>query len=163
MLWSKDSIESEWTKNEATVAAERNVLVPALLDDVRIPLEFRRKQTANLIDWNGDISHDGFKALCEGIAGRIGAPPGTGPTQGLPPPPPPPRWPWLIASGWRTWAAAAAVAVAATTAGALVERPATPIDQKLPPNATTTEAAGPNSAAPPGGGLEVAPGETWAA
>ena len=74
VLWSKDSIESEWTKNEATVAAERNVLVPALLDDVRIPLEFRRKQTANLIDWDGDASHEGFQALCEGIAGRIGAP-----------------------------------------------------------------------------------------
>ena len=156
VLWSKDSIESEWTKNEATVAAERNVLVPALLDDVRIPLEFRRKQTANLIDWNGDVSHDGFKALCEGIAGRIGAPPGTGPTQGLPPPPPP-RWPWLIASGWRTWAAAAAVAVAATTAGALwwnagdADRPEAPAERD------TTKPPVPNSAAPPGGGLEVAP------
>ena len=77
VLWSKDSIESEWTKNEATAAAERNVLVPALLDDVRIPLEFRRKQTANLIDWDGDASHEGFQALCEGIAGRIGAPSAT--------------------------------------------------------------------------------------
>ena len=63
VLWSKDSIESEWTKNEATAAAERNVLVPALLDDVRIPLEFRRKQTANLIGWHGEASHEGFQAL----------------------------------------------------------------------------------------------------
>ena len=88
VLWSKDSIESEWTKNEATVAAERNVLVPALLDDVRIPLEFRRKQTANLIGWDGDASHEGFQALCEGIAGKIGAPSATMQTHVLPPPPP---------------------------------------------------------------------------
>ena len=147
VLWSKDSIESEWTKNEATVAAERNVLVPALLDDVRIPLEFRRKQTANLIDWDGDASHEGFQALCEGIAGRIGAPSATTPTHVLPPPPPPRRWP--IASGWRTWTAAAAVAVAVATAGALwwtgdgADRPEAPAQR----DATTT--AG-NAAAPLG-------------
>ena len=152
VLWSKDSIESEWTKNEATVAAERNVLVPALLDDVRIPLEFRRKQTANLIDWNGDASHEGFQALCEGIAGRIGAPSLTTQTNVLPPPPPHRRWP--IASGWRTWTAAAAVAVAATTAGALwwtgdgADQPgaAAPRDATPKPAAATTAA----------GGLEVA-------
>ena len=100
------------------MAAERNVLVPALLDDVRIPLEFRRKQTANLIDWDGDASHEGFQALCEGIAGRIGAPSLATQTTVLPPPTPPHRR-WPIASGWRIWTAAAAVAVAATTAGAL--------------------------------------------
>ena len=152
VLWSKDSIESEWTKNEATVAAERNVLVPALLDDVRIPLEFRRKQTANLIDWDGDASHEGFQALCEGIAGRIGAPSLTTQTNVLPPPPPHRRWP--IASGWRTWTAAAAVAVAATTAGALwwtgdgADQPgaAAPRDATPKPAAATTAA----------GGLEVA-------
>ena len=113
VLWSKDSIESEWTKNEATAAAERNVLVPALLDDVRIPLEFRRKQTANLIDWDGDASHEGFQALCEGIAGRIGAPAVTKTTQV---PPPPPHRPWSIPAKWRTWAAAAAAGAVAITA-----------------------------------------------
>ncbi len=117
VLWSKDSIESEWTKNEATAAAERNVLVPALLDDVRIPLEFRRKQTANLIGWDGDASHEGFQALCEGIAGRIGAPSATRHDSGSSAAASSSSWP--IASGWRTWTAAAAVAVAGTTAGAL--------------------------------------------
>jgi TIR domain len=154
VLWSKDSIESEWTKNEATAAAERNVLVPALLDDVRIPLEFRRKQTANLIDWDGEASHEGFQALCEGVAGRIGPPSGTGPTQVLPPPPPP-RWP--IASGWRTWTAAAAVAVAATTAAALWWNAGDADRPRAPAERDTTKPPVPNPAAPPGGGLEVAP------
>src|SRR5579864_8974197 len=54
VLWSKNSISSEWVKNEAASAAEREVLVPALIDDVKPPLEFRRKQTANLIGWDHD-------------------------------------------------------------------------------------------------------------
>jgi len=79
VLWSKESIASEWVRNEAAVAAERGVLVPALLDTVKLPLEFRRKQAADLIGWDGDPSHGGFQALCDGIAtkatpGNRGAP-----------------------------------------------------------------------------------------
>jgi hypothetical protein len=40
VLWSKHSIESEWVKNEASVAAERGILVPALIDEVILPLDF---------------------------------------------------------------------------------------------------------------------------
>jgi hypothetical protein len=74
VLWSKYSISSEWVKNEAASAAERGKLVPALIDDVRMPLEFRRKQTANLIGWEQDPSDPGFQALCGGIAAAAGLP-----------------------------------------------------------------------------------------
>jgi hypothetical protein len=67
VLWSRASIASEWVKNEAAVAAQRRVLVPALLDDVKIPLEFRRKQTADLIGWEGDPSHVGLLALFDAL------------------------------------------------------------------------------------------------
>lgn len=75
VLWSKHSIASEWVKNEAAVASERGVLVPAIIESVKLPLEFRGKQTANLIEWMGQPSHSGFQALCEGIATRIGGVP----------------------------------------------------------------------------------------
>lgn len=75
VLWSRHSIASEWVKNEAAAASERGVLVPAMIDNVKLPLEFRRKQTAELVDWKGDPSHSGFQALCEGIATMNGAPP----------------------------------------------------------------------------------------
>jgi hypothetical protein len=68
VLWSKDSIFSEWVKNEAAVAAERGVLVPVLIDNIKLPLEFRRKQTADLVGWDGTPSHEGFQALCDGVA-----------------------------------------------------------------------------------------------
>ena len=74
VLWSKDSISSEWVKNEAAVAAERGVLIPALIENVKLPLEFRRKQTADLIGWDGNPSHSGFRAVCEGIATALGSP-----------------------------------------------------------------------------------------
>jgi hypothetical protein len=72
VLWSKDSINSEWVRNEAAVAAERGVLVPALIDPVKLPLEFRRRQTLDLIDWDGDPAHEGFRALCDAM--EIGSP-----------------------------------------------------------------------------------------
>jgi hypothetical protein len=68
VLWSRHSITSEWVKNEAAVAAERGMLVPALIDEVKPPLPFRFKQTADLVTWNENPSHEGFQALCEGIA-----------------------------------------------------------------------------------------------
>src|SRR4029078_11381069 len=75
VLWSKYSIASEWVRNEAALAAERGVLVPARLERVQPPLEFRRKQTADLANWNGEPSHSGFQAVCEGVASVLGSAP----------------------------------------------------------------------------------------
>ncbi len=72
VLWSKHSISSEWVKNEAALAVERGMLVPALIDSVILPLEFRRKQTANLVGWNGNSMHEGFQSLCDGVAAKAG-------------------------------------------------------------------------------------------
>jgi len=74
VLWSNHSITSEWVKNEATAASERGVLVPALIDKVKPPLEFRRKQTADLVDWDGDPLNEGFQLLCDGVAATTSIP-----------------------------------------------------------------------------------------
>jgi TIR domain-containing protein len=74
VLWSAHSITSEWVKNEAAVASERGVLVPARIEDVKLPLEFRRRQAANLVGWNGEGTHRGFEALCQGVAAVIAGP-----------------------------------------------------------------------------------------
>ncbi|MES2841276.1 MAG: toll/interleukin-1 receptor domain-containing protein [Pseudomonadota bacterium] len=68
VLWSVNSVASEWVKNEAAAASERGVLVPALIDNVKLPLEFRRKQAADLLGWQGNELHPGFQALCQGVA-----------------------------------------------------------------------------------------------
>ena len=54
VLWSAESAKSRWVRTEASVAAERGTLVPALIEPVAIPLEFRRLQAADLTNWHGD-------------------------------------------------------------------------------------------------------------
>lgn len=95
VLWSEASIGSEWVKNEAAVAAQRGVLIPVLLDKVKIPLEFRRKQTADLIGWNGDPTHSGLQALFEALEGG---------SQGSTAPAPAtrPKWPVPHSYAWMT-------------------------------------------------------------
>jgi hypothetical protein len=104
VLWSKYSTSSEWVKNEAAVASGRGVLIPALIDTVKLPLEFRRKQTVDLTDWDGDPSDEGFQALCEGIADKANL-------SGVAPHQPPTKPPELGFSWSRRWKLGALAAV----------------------------------------------------
>ncbi|HTU67795.1 MAG TPA: toll/interleukin-1 receptor domain-containing protein [Steroidobacteraceae bacterium] len=72
VLWSKTSINSEWVKNEAAAALEREALIPILIDEVRQPIEFRRRQAIDLVGWNGDAASPALQPLLEGIAERLG-------------------------------------------------------------------------------------------
>jgi len=68
VLWSAVSTTSEWVKNEASAAVERGVLLPVLIEQVKLPLEFRRRQAVDLSRWDGNVSHEGLKQLCDGIS-----------------------------------------------------------------------------------------------
>ena len=54
-------------KTEAAEGASRHLLVPAVIDDVLIPIEFRRIQAANLRDWTGDLSDPEFEGLMQSV------------------------------------------------------------------------------------------------
>lgn len=68
VLWSRDSVQSDWVRTEAEEAKRRGILVPALLDDVNIPLAFRRVQAANLVGWNGMLPSLQFDELAKAVA-----------------------------------------------------------------------------------------------
>src|SRR5690242_2340436 len=72
VLWSKNSVQSRWVKTEASAAADRDNLIPVLIDRVAIPLEFRRIQTAILSDWDGDPSNAEFVKLRQAIEATVG-------------------------------------------------------------------------------------------
>jgi hypothetical protein len=89
VLWSKSSAASTWVRNEASDAMQRKVLIPALIDaDVKIPLEFRRLQAADLSRWQGEPSTE-FEQFCEAVARNVQAAPGAAPPPGARPPPRP--------------------------------------------------------------------------
>jgi hypothetical protein len=67
VLWSKESVRSRWVKTEAAAAADRDCLLPVLIEDIAIPFEFKRIQTAMLMNWRGDDSDPDFNRLVKAI------------------------------------------------------------------------------------------------
>ncbi|HEY0370562.1 MAG TPA: TIR domain-containing protein [Thermoanaerobaculia bacterium] len=72
VLWSQHSLASDWVQNEAAEALHRKSLVPVRIEDVRPPLEFRRLQTADLLDWRQGFSSPDFQACITAIELLVG-------------------------------------------------------------------------------------------
>ena len=87
VLWSPAATESRWVRAEAGDADARNVLVPVLIAECRIPLPFRQIQTANLLGWRGTPNHAGFESVMEVISTHLRL----APHRSAPPPSPPPH------------------------------------------------------------------------
>ena len=105
VLWSPDAAESHWVQSEAAEGLARGILVPALIEDCSIPLEFRRIEAAQIGRRWSDSEFE-YQALMQAVATKLNdatAPP-------LPPPPHPVRW-------WERFARNRAAAVA--SAGAI--------------------------------------------
>ncbi len=67
VVWSKASVQSEWVLNEASEGQGRGILVPVRIDDVRVPLAFRRLQTADV-----DPQHlSGFDPVLDAVARHV--------------------------------------------------------------------------------------------
>jgi TIR domain len=82
VLWSAASVGSDWVKTEAADARDRRILVPVLIEHVKIPLEFRRLQAADLSRWQPgqpDARFDEFSRTRGHVTGRY---PGAGRTRG---------------------------------------------------------------------------------
>jgi len=52
VVWSPASAASRWVRAEAGEGLERRILVPLLIEQCRIPLEFRRIQTLDFTKWD---------------------------------------------------------------------------------------------------------------
>ena len=72
VLWSRNSIESEWVISEATEGKTRQVLVPVLIEAVQAPHEFRQMQFADLAGWNGDNENAEFVKLVRSVQFILG-------------------------------------------------------------------------------------------
>ena len=73
VLWTRNSVASDWVKTEANEGAHDQRLVPAMLDMVKPPLEFRRIQAADLSRWTGDPGDPAFAPLLQAVSQRVRA------------------------------------------------------------------------------------------
>jgi hypothetical protein len=67
VLWSEESVHSDWVKEEAQRGVQRQILVPVLIDEVPPPLGFGRIEAAVLFDWKGDAAEGEFQNLLKAI------------------------------------------------------------------------------------------------
>ena len=86
VMWSKSSVGSTWVRAEAATAVDRGVLIPALIENIKLPLQFRHKQTVDLTSWGGDPKAAEFLPIRRALAARLGE--STSPTPPRPPKPP---------------------------------------------------------------------------
>ena len=72
VLWSKNSVKSDWVLDEAYEGLERQILIPAMIEMTRIPFGYRRIQAVNLSRWQGTGNTKGIKDLIKALQGLIG-------------------------------------------------------------------------------------------
>src|SRR3954470_20444746 len=75
VVWSPVSVESRWVKSEAREAVRRGVLVPVMIGDVRLPIEFSSFEAADLRDWNGGRDYRDFSGPLDALAGVMSGKP----------------------------------------------------------------------------------------
>ena len=68
VLWSEQSVESDWVKDEAAQGRDRHRLIPLSLDRTSPPLGFRQYQVIDLSHWHGRRSASQFIAIERAIA-----------------------------------------------------------------------------------------------
>jgi formylglycine-generating enzyme required for sulfatase activity len=73
-LWSRNSVESRWVRDEAQEGLDRNVLVPVLIEAVAPPLGFRSIHSLELAGWNLDPLDPRFQELVAVLKGERPAP-----------------------------------------------------------------------------------------
>jgi hypothetical protein len=76
VLWSAQSVASNWVKTEAAEGMTGERLVPALIERVVPPIEFKRIQAADLADWHGDAAHPEYRKLIGAVDALVKQPSG---------------------------------------------------------------------------------------
>jgi len=67
VLWSSESVKSDWVRYEAAIGSYRNLLTHALIDNVELPEPFRSIHVADLSNWEGNEDDKHFLRLVNSI------------------------------------------------------------------------------------------------
>jgi formylglycine-generating enzyme required for sulfatase activity len=66
-LWSPHSVQSRWVREEASVAAEADKLVPATIKACKPPFGFRRWHAADLTQWKADAQDSEWNRFVDSV------------------------------------------------------------------------------------------------
>ena len=72
VLWSSYSVKSRWVQTEAAEGANRHILMPVLVEDVKVPFEFRRIQAADFNGWEGQLDAPAFRRFVRDVSHILG-------------------------------------------------------------------------------------------
>jgi tetratricopeptide (TPR) repeat protein len=74
VLWSTESAVSDWVVAEADQARRQKKLIPVLIDDVTLPLQFQRIQAVRLVEVREALTTPDFGELLDAVAQKLGEP-----------------------------------------------------------------------------------------
>src|SRR4051794_36380440 len=72
VIWSQNSIKSDWVRAEAAHALDENKLMPLRIEEVRLPLRFKNIHTIDLSSWTGETEAEPFEGLVEDLSHSLG-------------------------------------------------------------------------------------------
>jgi hypothetical protein len=75
VVWSEQSVESEWVQAEAAEAKQQDKYLPIKINESKIPLGFTQRTFQSLVDWEAGVEHAGFSQLLKDIERLVKRPP----------------------------------------------------------------------------------------
>lgn len=72
VLWCSLSRDSEWVEDEAETAKECGTYIPVRIEDIKLPMGFRRAQTIDLTPWSGHPTASQLEKVLEALEQRVG-------------------------------------------------------------------------------------------
>jgi hypothetical protein len=72
VIWSQNSVDSDWVLAEASQALDEKKLVPLRIDMASLPLRFRNIHTIDLSSWTGQTEAEPFEKLIETLSHYLG-------------------------------------------------------------------------------------------
>ena len=71
VLWSKNSVKSQWVRAEAAYALGKHKLLPISIDHTDPPLQFLHIQTIDFDGWQGGSDGEAFARLLAALSKRL--------------------------------------------------------------------------------------------
>lgn len=75
VVWSEQSVDSEWVQAEASEAKKQDKYLPIKINLCELPLGFTQRTYQSLVDWEAGVEHAGFAQLLKDVERLVKSPP----------------------------------------------------------------------------------------